>query len=330
MIAVLGFLLLVAAAYAWRAWLLYRVGAPRQVEDFDGVVYRVGAASIAERASRGARATVIGMHGLFENPCYFTRYYADPDIQLILITSGDYHVPFTAPRYRTADWAKTPDYALGTIEYDAAVLAQALEHLPTTRSIRVHGHSRGGAVTLEAAAMRPDLFRGVEVILEAPVLPRGEPRRSIPRALRWFVPFYLALWRLRPISPFSARAFGRLDDARKRTLIAALPFNPRRFATVMRNLESLEAWMREREVGVYESVGNGVILIADDDQVLAPAAMRAAAQPAAGRLRIVEAAGCSHFVLFDRPEALPPLRKGAGAATDKRADRTLPDETEPV
>lgn len=326
MIAVVWLLLLVAAAFVWRARLLYRVGAPRQVEDFDGVVYRVGAAAVAERVSRGAHATVICMHGFLENPCYFTRYYADPDIQLILITSGDYHVPFAAPRYRTADWAGVPEYALGTIEYDAAVLVQALEHLPTARAIRVHGHSRGGAVALEAAAMRPDLFRGVEVILEAPVLPRGEPRLPVPRALRWFIPFYLALWRLRPISPFSRYVFGRLDDARKRALIAALPFNPRRLATAMRNLESLDAWMRQREVGVYENVGSGAILIADDDQVLAPAAMRAAAQPAGGGLRIVEVADCSHFVLLDRPEALPPLRKDAGAAAHDRADRMLPGE----
>jgi pimeloyl-ACP methyl ester carboxylesterase len=326
-IAVVWLLLLVAAAYAWRARLLYRVGAPRQVEDFDGVVYRVGDAAIAERRNRRARATVIAMHGFLENPCYFTRHYADPDIQLILITSGDYHVPFAAPQYRTADWARAPDYVLGTIEYDAAVLVQALEHLPVTPSIRVHGHSRGGAVTLEAAAMRPDLFRGVEVILEAPVLPRGEPRRQVPRAARWFAPFYLALWRLRPISSVSRYVFGRLDDARKRALIAALPFNPRRLITATRNLESLETWMREREVGVYENVGGGAILIADDDQVLAPAAMRAAAQPAQGRLHIVEVRDCSHFVLLDRPEALPPLRKDADAATETRGDRAPPGGT---
>jgi pimeloyl-ACP methyl ester carboxylesterase len=327
MIAFVWFLLLVAVAYAWRARLLYRVGAPRQIEAFDGVVYRVGAAAIAERASRGVRATVIGMHGLLENPCYFTRYYADPDIQLILLTSGDYHVPFAAPQYRTADWARTPDHELGTIEYDAAVLVQAVEHLPKTRSIRVHGHSRGGAVTLEAAAMRPDLFRDVEVILEAPVLPRGEPRRPVPRVARWFIPFYLALWRRQPISPLSRYVFGRLDDERKRTLVAALPFNSRRLVTVMRNLESLETWMQQREVGVYENVGGGAILIADDDQVLAPDAMRAAAQPAQGRLRIVEVGDCSHFVLLDRPDALPPLRKDPIAATDARGNRASPGDT---
>jgi pimeloyl-ACP methyl ester carboxylesterase len=307
-------LLLLALAIVLHVRLLCRVGAPRQIEDFDGVIYRVGRAAVAERRGGNPRATVIAMHGYLENPCYFTRYYDDPGIQLIVLTSGDYHVPFTGAEYRNSGWAVTPRYALGTIEYDAAVLVQALEHLVKTTSIRVHGHSRGGAVVLEAAAMRPDLFRDVEVILEAPILPRGKASQPVIPGTLWLVPYFFLLWRKRPLSPFNQHLYGRLDDPRKRSVIEALPFNPSRLITAMRNLRSLLAWMKDRDVGMYKNVERGAILIADGDHVLDPDAMRTSALQAEGRLRVVEVGNCSHFVLFDRPDAIPPLTSRTNAA----------------
>lgn len=307
--------LLVALAIVLHVRLLYRVGAPRQIENFDGVIYRVGRAAVAERKGRDPRTTVIAMHGYLENPCYFTRYYDDPSIQLIALTSGDYHVPFTGAEHRNAGWEATPKHALGTIEYDAAVLVQVLEHLPKTKSVRVHGHSRGGAVVLEAAAMRPDLFRDVEVILEAPVLPQGRASQPVIPGTLWLVPYFFLLWRKRPLSPFNRHLYGRLDDPRKRSVIEALPFNPRRLITAMRNLRSLVAWMKDRDVGMYKNVERGAILIADGDRVLAPDAMRASALQAEGRLRVVEVSNCSHFILYDRPDAIPPLAGRTNAAS---------------
>jgi pimeloyl-ACP methyl ester carboxylesterase len=281
------------------------------------VVYPVGSAAIVVRSGQRPHATVIAMHGLFEDPRYFTQFYADPDIQLILVASGDYHVPFEAARREPADWATVPASAVGTIEYDAAVLVQALERLPATRSIRVHGHSRGGAVTLEAASMRPDLFRGVDVILEAPVVPRARPHRRVPGALLWLTPMVFTLWRREPISIYNKHLFGRLDDPRKRMLIEALPSNPRRLVTVMRNLSSLEQWMERRSFDVYRNIERGTVLIADDDRVLDSGSIRASVQHAEGRLQIVEVLDCSHFILLDKPDSFPPVRKG-GRATLRR------------
>lgn len=307
-------ILVIAVGYGLRLVLLYRVGTAPRAEDFAGVVFRVGQAAVAERSAPQPRATVVAMPGLFENPRYFTRFYSDPDIQLILLTSADYHVPFAAEP-TNADWATPPPSVPGTIEYDAAVLVQALEHLPKSAAVRVHGHSRGGAVVLEAAAMRPDLFRGAEVILEAPVVPRARPRRPTSRAARWFIPFVVALWRRAPISKQNQYMFGRLDDSRKRELIGELPFNPRRLITVVRNLESLETWMAQRAPDVYQNVKRGTILIADDDQVLDSDSIRTAAQQAGQRLNVVEVQDCSHFIVLDRPEAVPPLD------ADRRARR---------
>jgi pimeloyl-ACP methyl ester carboxylesterase len=309
LVGIVGYVLFVA--------LLYRVGAPPRVEHYESVVYPVDSAAIVVRSGQRPHATVIAMHGLFEDPRYFTQFYADPDIQLILVASGDYHVPFEAARREPADWATVPASAVGTIEYDAAVLVQALERLPATRSIRVHGHSRGGAVTLEAASMRPDLFRGVDVILEAPVVPRARPHRRVPGALLWLTPMVFTLWRREPISIYNKHLFGRLDDPRKRMLIEALPSNPRRLVTVMRNLSSLEQWMERRSFDVYRNIERGTVLIADDDRVLDSGSIRASVQHAEGRLQIVEVLDCSHFILLDKPDSFPPVRKG-GRATLRR------------
>src|SRR5262249_4144672 len=154
-----------ATLLALRRWLLHREWGRRHAEPFDGVVYRVGEAAVAERRCDGPRATVLTIHGFVEDLRYFTHFYDDPSVQLIALTSCDYHVAIGEPRHERADWACAPSAPPGSIEYDAAVLVQALEHLPRARHVRVHGHSRGGAVVLEAASMRPDLFERVEVLL---------------------------------------------------------------------------------------------------------------------------------------------------------------------
>jgi len=93
-----GFVVLVLVL---RQWLLHRECAPSKSEPFDGDVYPVGKAAIAERRCDHPRATVICMHGFVADMRYFTHYYSDPDLQLILLTSCDYHVPITGPRYRS-------------------------------------------------------------------------------------------------------------------------------------------------------------------------------------------------------------------------------------
>lgn len=309
----------VALFVVLRTMLLYRSQSGRGAEAFDGVVYRVGAAAIAERSSREPRATVICMHGFVEDLRYFTRFYADPEIQLILVNSADYNVPIVDPKFRSAEWAAAPLLSEGTIEYDAMVLIQALQHLPATRSVRVHGHSRGGAVVLEAAARRPELFRDVEVILEAPVLPRGQFRSSPSAPVRWFLPLLLPLWRGQPISKYNRNRWGRLDDARKRELIENLPFSARRAVTMVRNMKSLAEWVDRRDYQVYDNVSRGVILIADNDQVLDPDSMTESAKRAAPKLQTVAVKDCSHFVLLDQPAAIPPPVKQRGDAARRQS-----------
>ncbi|HEX5515424.1 MAG TPA: alpha/beta fold hydrolase, partial [Gammaproteobacteria bacterium] len=276
-------------------------------EPFDGVAYAVGSATITERRVSEPRATVICMHGYCENARYFTQAYADPGIQLILVSSADYHTGLAGAESQQAAWPHVPDAPAGSIEYDASVLNQALEHLPKTDHIRVHGHSRGGAVVLEAADQRPDLFQGVEVILEAPVLPQASLPQPVSTLFFWMFPLLVPFWRRMPISPWLIGRWGSLDDPRKRELIESLPFYAKQVTTLIVNLKSLVEWMRERKLELYRNLDSGMILIPEDDQVLDADSMLCSANNAGSKLRIVQLSGVSHFILLDRPEVLPPL-----------------------
>ena len=289
-----------------------RVGTPCPSESFDGHIYRIGKSVIAERRCEQPRATVIGMHGFVSDMRYFTHHYSDPDLQLILVTSCDYHLPITDPREQPAPWAREPSEPDGTIAHDASVLVQALEHLPRTDLVRVHGHSRGGAVVLEAARQRPDLFENVEVVLEAPVLPQAHPYKTLTRPQLWLLPFFIPLWRLAPIAPHNRGAWGPLENERKRELITAFPSNPKRVATMMANLLDMTEWSQKHDASVFRNVRRGTVLVPGKDRVLESASMRESALRAKPELDVVELDGCSHFVLWDRPDAMPELARPTG------------------
>jgi pimeloyl-ACP methyl ester carboxylesterase len=274
-------------------------------EPFEGALYRVGHATVAERRVREPRASVIAMHGFVEDMRYFTRLYGDPSIQLIVLNSCGYHVPVTGAAFDDAAWARAPDAPFGTIAYDAAVLVQALEHLPRAKTIRVHGHSRGGAVVLEASMARPDLFADVEVVLEAPVLPGARPRTEASALVLWLYPFVIPLWKRAPFAPRAI--FGSLDDARKRELLSGLPHNPKHISTFVTNVSDLQSWMRERDASAYAHVRRGVVLVPSLDLVLDPVSMRESAKRAGPALEVVPVEGSSHFITLDRPDAIPLL-----------------------
>jgi pimeloyl-ACP methyl ester carboxylesterase len=311
MLSILVYALAAVVVLVAVRWLLVRrLQAPPTLEPFDGTVYRVGEATVLERTSSDASATVVCMHGYLENFGYFMPFYSSPEVQLILISSAGYHTPGPAI---SPGWARPVAGVAGTIEYDAAVLVQALENLPRTGRVRVHGHSRGGAVVLEASVQRPDLFERAEVVLEAPVLPGGKPRTRISAAAMWILPFLIPLWRMQPISKRNQALWGRLDNADKRRAISALPFNPRRIHTMLVNLRSIQEWS-ERDDVTRLSAARGVVIVPGDDQVLDPVSMAASAERGRPRLQIVNAPASSHFVLYDEPQLLALNEQRAGAS----------------
>jgi len=296
-IAVIGIVLL-------RQWLLERIGPPPALEPFDGDVYMAGKAAIIAGHCANPQATVICIPGFCENLGYFTGLYNDPNIQLIALVSCDYHLPVADPRFMTAAWARAPHAPEGSVAYDAKTLLLALENLPRSSRVRVHGHSRGGAVVLEAALLRPDLFRDVEVVLEAPVLPRALPKQAITAPVLWLLPLFVPLWRRYPINNGNRHLWGSLDSPRKQHVIRQLPFNPRRASTMLANLRSLRDWVEQRDHGVYGPLVRGIVLVPGDDCILDPESMYDSASRASA-LTLREVDDCSHFVLLDRPDQIP-------------------------
>lgn len=313
---VMTVLVLVAVAVlieGLRRFQLYRLQPQRNMEEFDGPVYRVGSAHVSVRASADApHCSVICMHGFMEDHRYFTDFYRDPDIDLILMTSADYHPPVAGLKAANATWGVEPPWRPGTIEYDAHVLNQVLEHLPRTDRVRLHGHSRGGAVVIEAANQRPELHDGsgrqVEVVLEAPVLPQGEPHPYLAATLnpvgRWLLPFVMPLYKRLPFDLYAKRLYGEVSG-RKRELLSQIYFNPRRYATIVVNAISISEWMAAHDHHSFKVCASGVIVVGEDERILDREAMLASARQAGKRFKVLEPAGTTHFVIQDKPEAVP-------------------------
>jgi pimeloyl-ACP methyl ester carboxylesterase len=289
------------------AWLLWRVGQAPARESVAGEAYRIGACWVYRLPAASGRAhrTVVAMHGFLQSPAYFTRLYSDcVDTELILVGSGDYHPALAADEEGDNGWAQAPAARLGTIAYDAEVLAQAMAHLAGGETVWVHGHSRGGAVVVEAARQQPASFHDKHFILEAPVLPLGNLFRPLPRGTVALVPCLLPAWRRDPMNARVRPVLGRLRDERKQYLMAAMPFNPRRAVTVMRNLTDIHAWMRGASPADLRTGRDCVVLITPQDRILDPAAMERSAAQAGDAVRIQTVRGVSHFISLDRPSVI--------------------------
>lgn len=300
----LGLFLLVL--YGVHHWLLVRdIPLPPQ-DAMAAEVYAFNNGWIIRRHVHQPEATVLVMHGFLESPLYFTHYYHDPRIELIMLGGTGYQLPLRSSTLAAPPWSQTSAQRVGTIAADAELLNLALEHLASTRNLRVHGHSRGGAVVLEAARQRPDLFSSVEVLLEAPALPQGRPYREQPGIVRWLLPLVHLLWQSKPSAALSSPIWGSLHSAAKRELIMAMPFNPRSTRLMLTNLQDLLTWMRDTGSDIYSHVQRGAVLVPGRDKVLHSSAMLDSARQAEN-LQIIEVPDGSHFVLLDNPESIPPL-----------------------
>lgn len=284
-------------------------------EDFPGVIYEVGAAYVAHRPAHApVQLTVVAVAGFLEDFRYFTELYADPALELILINNSGYHCPDQHQTPRRPTWAEPIAEEVGSIEYDARVLNLALSHLAQGQQLRVHGHSRGGAVVLEAARQAPAAFKTAEVILEAPVLPGAAAYPLLELAFNpvglYLLPFNFALLKRSNPELFAKWMYPPLNP-RKLELIKGLYFNPRSYEIILKNVHSMRRWITQTDRSIYACVRQGMILIPEHDTVLDRASMLASARLAAPALQVVETRGTSHFVTLDQPQVVPPLLRRA-------------------
>src|SRR5690606_17188446 len=287
-------------------------------EMFSGQVYRVGKGAVSVRNHSGAADhTVIGVHGFLENHCYFTQTYDGPTTELILLTCSNYHIPGNGVTPENAGWEVPLKHLEGTIEYDACILNQTLQNLPSTRNVRVHGHSPGGAVILEAIRQWPELYDDVEVVLEAPVLPQGKLHALVTTLLEpvshgmW--PWLIRLINSAPQSAYGQTFFGKMNP-RKRQLLSKMFFATKDHLTIVRNIENIMEWMDRTDTSVYQHVRHGTFLIPATDRILDRNAMLASARTSPTTMRIVETEAQSHFITLDSREWVPGIENLSMAA----------------
>lgn len=198
---------------------------------------------------------------------------------------------------------------MGSIEHDAFVFNLALMHRVTGQRVRAHGHSRGGAVILEAARQNPALFRDVEVILEAPVLPGGQGHPA-GAGLLGAGPLPVAD-HLHAAAPDRRRTLRRIRlrplTPRKVELVRGLYFSPKTFRIVLENLISMRQWIAGHDRSIFANILNGTILVGASDRVLDRPSMLRSARTAGSGWRVVETRGTSHFVSLDQPDTVPAL-----------------------
>ena len=280
-------------------------------EMFSGRVYQVGQGAVSVRNHSGeAEQTVIGVHGFLENHCYFTQLYEQPTTELVLLTCSNYHIPVSGPTVEKPDWEVPIKHPEATIEYDAHILIQALENLPSSERIRVHGHSRGCAIVIEAANRRPELFESVDVVLEAPVMPQGQLHALVLAILEpishgmW--PWVVRAINSTPSSSYGQAFFGKMNP-RKKQLLNKMFTATRNHLTIVRNIENIMAWMERNDYDVLNPIRRGTILVPGMDRILDRQAMLRSAEQSHNTVRIVETDTPSHFVTLDNREWVPPL-----------------------
>ena len=316
--SVIVILVLVTLVHGLRTRLLRQRLPARNHETFEGVIEQVGESVVAYRsAGPSPHQSVIAIHGFLEDFRYFTALYRDSSLELVLVNNSGYHCPVIGRPAARASWSEVDNpYPVGSIEHDAFVFNLALTHRVTGARVRAHGHSRGGAVILEAARQNPALFRDVEVILEAPVLPAGRGHPLLELAFsapgRYLLPFTFTLLRQIDVVRFGGFVFAPLNP-RKIELLRGLYFAPRTFQVVLDNLASMRTWIARRDSALFAHIPNGTILIGARDRVLDRAAMlRSArsARSAGARWQVIETRGTSHFVSLDQPGAVPAFQAG--------------------
>lgn len=284
---------------------------PCYTEMFSGRVYRIGKGAVSVRNHSGEPLhTVIAVHGFLENHCYFTQAYDEPTTELILLTCSNYHIPVSGPVYETADWEKPIKYPESTIEYDAAILNQTVANLVSADHLRLHGHSRGGAVILEAMRQRPELYTKAEVVLEAPLLPQGKPHALVKAVLEpvshgmW--PWVVRLINSMPSAGYGQTFFGRMNS-RKKKLLSKMFSATQDHLTIVKNIENVMAWSERNDVELLGRLNRGTILIPKVDHILDRVSMLSSAKHASSGVHVHETDATSHFITLDSKSWIPSL-----------------------
>ena len=316
----LTLLVLVLVLHAYREYWRLRTLPQIHRGEFTGELMKVGSTTIARRpATNGCSRSIICFPGFLEDMRYFQALYKDDAAELILLNNANYHCPFLAEgeagEVIELDWPENP-YLIGTIEHDGFYLGLALERLANGSEIRVHGHSRGGAVVLEAGRQYPDLTiseeRPVSAVLEAPVLPQartsGNASEPLPHRIQcYFLPIFFGLSRNISTERLLKNPMMRPSNALKTHLCLSIFSTARSYATCVINAKSIVAWQRTMGFEVYDNFPLLTVVIGERDSSLDRRSMLASAEQGQARnsgLSILTTMGTNHFISLEQPETI--------------------------
>jgi pimeloyl-ACP methyl ester carboxylesterase len=309
-------LFLLLALHAYREYWLRRDLPQIYTGEFQGELMKVGATYIGRRLARNdSQRSIICFPGFLEDMRYFQDVYAEDDAELILVNNAHYHCPFPAADVTELEWPENP-YSIGTIEHDAFYLGLVLERLANGREVRLHGHSRGGAVVLETGRQYPELAnckeRPVSVTLEAPVLPQartaGNASDPLPhRIYCYFLPIFFGLSRHSSEERLLKLPMMHPTNALKTHICLSIYSVARNYATCVANVKSIVAWQRATGYGVYRSFPSLIVVIGARDSSLDKHSMLASAkqgQNLNSALSILQTEGTNHFISLEQPDTI--------------------------
>jgi pimeloyl-ACP methyl ester carboxylesterase len=315
---IVSILILVICIHLWRKYLLLKETSIKNHEDFNGDLYQVGHSVVAHIKNTGpSHKTIICMHGWLADYRYFTQLYTAMDGELILINSCSYHPANKNITPVKPAWKIKNPYKKHTIEHDAAVLIQAVKNLASTDELLLHGHSRGGAVVLEAIKQDQELFKNATVILEAPVLPEAPliktnkfPKKFndlISDIIMYPFPFIVAWLSTFGIPNFALNSIQPMNE-RKKHLILGTWNNHKYIKVLSDNLKDLNAWTLTNKVDLFDSIKKGYILIGSKDDVLSRDLMLKVANKSKKNITVIQSQNSSHFITLDIPEQVKSLK----------------------
>jgi pimeloyl-ACP methyl ester carboxylesterase len=296
-----------------RKMLANRIWPPLPGEDFTGTMLRLGAnlVCLPDRSHLDSgvvgRTTLICFPGFLEDARYFLEVHHNTPARLIVIGNANYQNPFREVAISTPSWFTDNPHPQGTIAHDAYCLNQVLEHMTGPERVVLHGHSRGGAVVLEAGNQRPDLTSKVEAILEAAVVPRGrlfsDGEKKLQPVGLYLFPFILSLLRVLPESIRLKSPMMWVTNASKDKIVAAIPFTPKQYATAVINSANIIDWQARTDYQSYQHFKRLTLYVGQRDSVLCRNAMLdSAAQSTA--VTVVQTNGTDHFISLESPATI--------------------------
>jgi pimeloyl-ACP methyl ester carboxylesterase len=311
-------LILVFCIHLLRKRLLLQETSIKNHEDLTGDLYQVAHSIVAHVKNTGpSDKTIVCMHGWLEDYRYFTELYSSKDGDLILINSSDYHAANKNITPIKADWQKKITYERHTIEHDASVLIQAVKSLASTDELLLHGHSRGGAVILEAIKQNQELFKNATVILEAPLLPEAplDKVNKRPKALNdlisyiimYLLPFIVTWMAIFGIPNFILKSISPMNERKKHLLLGMM--NNHKYAKVLLdNLKNMKEWTLNNKVDLFDGIKKGYILIGSKDDVLSRSLMLKIANRSKDNITVIQSKNSSHFLTLDIPVQVKSLK----------------------